>query len=284
MLFSRAKGLILTMAVWVVALSLAGCQTASDASFNPAGVKAEASEKLQLLDQIAEKVLAELNGGHVPQARDQLEWLGVEITKIEFEGIASVEGVNALTQTLVEAQRVFNRVKFSPAEGAAAATKVRLAVDALSHRNRPMWMQYRKQVEADLDKLAASVKQRAFPQVRVALEQADQHYALLRPAMLISKGSLATEQLDSLFAFMNSRHQEGDAEGLQSGVDRMRQVWQEVFKDAGTETLIPLGSSDPPLIWGILIVLAIVMALAFTGWRKFRHERGYTVVRKKEES
>src|SRR4051812_9210399 len=65
-------------------------------------------EKITFMNQIAEEMYAMTMAGQVTEARSKLTQLADQIPKIHFEGITSIEGLNALTETVTGAKRVFN--------------------------------------------------------------------------------------------------------------------------------------------------------------------------------
>ena len=101
------------------------------------------------MNQIADEMYKQTMDGQVTEARNKLMQMSDQIPKIHFEGITSVEGLNALTETITRAKRVYNAADYSPEEGQVAVAKIRLATDALSHKNQPMWLQYYKVLQND---------------------------------------------------------------------------------------------------------------------------------------
>lgn len=275
----------LIAAVAFISLYLLGGCSAKEASSEPqVSMDEQQKGKLSEMNHTAETLYKKAMEGAIEEARAELIVIGNQITQIRFEGITTVEGVNALSNTIVKAKRVFNAVKFSQHEGIIAAARVRLAIDALTHPNQPMWLQYYKVLVEDLSSIRKAAEDKQVAETRKALDVMYQHYSIIRPAILINRDAAEVEKADSLFAFLGSQMaaKQVQYEQVRAGIEQLQQELDEMFMKKHAQAYAPLTDSGKPIVWATGIGSAIVIVLSYVAWRKFKNEKGYVAVRKED--
>lgn len=280
MFFSRIKvfSLLLLLLFMLSAVLMAGC--AEKSAGKVPVLKVADPSGLAPLTLTAQNFYEKTRKGDYLGARSELELLGQQLTRIRFEGITSIEGVDALTQSVVEAKRVFNNIRLSRADAMIAAAKIRLAVDALSHKNQPMWLQYFKVLSADLQEFSTAVKQKNPQSSKEILERMKQHYLIIRPSVVISRNAAMVEKADSLFRFAESQLAASKPQfsSLETVLDEFRKVWNEIFGKQDADAYAPVIDQPKPFLWTAGMAAVILAVLAFVGWRKYKYEREYTPV------
>ncbi|NEW06051.1 hypothetical protein GK047_08520 [Paenibacillus sp. SYP-B3998] len=286
--YSGVKGLA-TMLLILIVVSVSTACGAIPSTKEQAIVQVdpEQLQKMELMNQIADDMYKKTMDGQVAEARSKLLQLSDQIPKIRFEGATSVEGLNALTETITQAKRVFNSVSYSPAEGQLAVAKIRLATDALTHKNQPMWLQYYKVLQNDINLLSKAVKS---DDQQVALSDfgaMSQHIGVIHPSILISREPSDVEKLDSLLIFFNNNLNNSPlpTRQLENGIEHLQQVINELFmKHKDTLALVSLADPQQPIIWSIGIGLIIISVLSFAGWRMYQSGRNVVPVKQPRES
>jgi sporulation protein YpjB len=284
----NGKRLGLIIAILIGTGLLAACQqTSHSTSSQPAGPKPsqEQLQKLELLNQTADNMYKKVMDGDVPGGRAVLQQLSEQIPEIRYSGIASVDGMNALTETVTDAKRVFNAARFSPDEGQVSAAKIRLAADALTHKAQPMWLQYYKLLQDDLDRLEQSGKERKKQQLQSTAAQLQQHVSIIHPSLLISRDSADVEKLDSLISFIagQARSEQESYKQIDNVLPTLRQLVDKLFLKKESTAYLPLIDQQNPIVWTLAIGSVIVAALAFAGWRLAQKDGGLVTVRKKDQ-
>lgn len=289
MFFVRTiRGIAVTFLLGVVLCLLAACganqSTVGQASkpIDPAQL-----ERISFLNQIAEEMYTMTMSGQVAEARNKLIQLSDQIPKISFEGITSVEGLNALTETVTGAKRVYNAANYSPAEGQVAVAKIRLATDALSHKNQPMWLQYYKVLQNDSQILSQYVKANKQQEAIEEFGKLSQHIAIIHPSLIISRDPSSVEKLDSLVVFIrtNVNAKPMPIRQLEAGIVNLNQVLEDLFmKHKDALAYVPFTDPNQPIIWSLSMGVIIVGVLSYVGWRMYQSGRHIVPVKQAKES
>jgi sporulation protein YpjB len=235
----------------------------------------EQLKQIELLNAAADEMYRSAMDGDLDTARGKLAELGERVTATRFDGIASIEGVGALSEAIVQAKRVFQAVKYSPEQGKLAAAKIRLATDALTHANQPMWLQYYNVMIEDAERLEQAVRAGDKPASLAALGQLSARYAVIRPSVLITREPQEAEKIESLFAFFNNQLNapQWEPDTLDNGMKQLRLAIDELFGRADKSAYAPFVDRPRPIVWITGIGSIIAAVLAFAWWRIFRYER-----------
>lgn len=235
----------------------------------------EQRKQVERLNASADEMYRDFMEGNIDKARAKLDELSTQMTEIRFAGIASVEGVGALTDAIIQAKRVFQSVQFSPEQGQAAAAKIRLATDALTHANQPMWLQYYKGMKDSAERLTQAVQARNKKEAAGQLDQLQARYDIIRPSLFISRKPSDVEKMDSLFAFVRGQLAQGDIDPqkMGSGLEHMQTTLDELFQRSDRAVYVPMIEKRAPLTWVLVLGSIIVAVLSFAAWRIFDFER-----------
>lgn len=229
-------------------------------------------EKLRILDETAAALYREAKAGKPVEAREQLERFADLMTQVSYSGVTSLEGLNALTSLVAESREVYNRVKFDERQALAAAAKIRLAADALTHKEKPLWLMYRGMFEQDAEKLREEIRNGRKAEAKRALSVFYDHYLAIRPAVLISRDASLAEKLDSWFIYMNGllSAEDYDEKRAKEGADNAGQLIPELFREGDKTALAGAGSPNAPVLWAAMVCGAIVSVLVYVGYRKYK--------------
>ncbi|WP_261301095.1 sporulation protein YpjB [Paenibacillus andongensis] len=284
--YSSMKWLTTTLLLAVVISISSACGVSTSTIGQAAPIDPVQVERIAFLNQIADEMYKQTMDGQVTEARNKLMQMSDQIPKIHFEGITSVEGLNALTETITQAKRVYNAVTYSPEEGQIAVAKIRLATDALTHKNQPMWLQYHKVLQNDTNILHEAVKANKQKEALANFGKLSQHVAIIHPSLLISRDASSVEKLDSLLTFIrtNLNSQPMSIRQLESALDHLNQVLDDLFlKNKDAIAFVPLTDPRQPIIWSLGIGLIIVSVLSFVGWRMYQSGRNIVHVKQTKE-
>ena len=130
------------------------------ASFEDGGASIDQArlKQLQVLDDTADRMYQEVMDGNYLEARQLIKSIGDQVVGMEFAGITTVEGLEALTQAITNANRLINAVQTEPDRLKTAAAQVRLSTDALLHKHQPLWFEYYQTLKLDTERLKEAVK------------------------------------------------------------------------------------------------------------------------------
>jgi len=239
-------------------------------------------QTMRQMDEAAESAYQSANRGDLAEAKTRVAQLSVLSTKLSYDGLTNVEGVEAVTGSIAGAMQALNSV--SPEKGAIVAkvASVRLAVDALAHRQQPMWLEYRGPLEEALDRMASAVEAKDDPRASEALAAWRIRVAVVHPAIIVSRDASEAVKLDSITAFLTNGLRSADWDGLAQAMPSLKSALVEVFAGEDRETVSPLlPTAEPPhpIIWSFGLGSFIVAVLGYVAWRKYQAEQGVARVK-----
>jgi sporulation protein YpjB len=277
----------IVMLTLIMILIVSGCGNSQQVSTpQKHKVTPQQLQKVEFLNQTADEMYKKAMEGQMMEARSKLLQISDQITGLNFEGIVSLEGLHALTESVTQAKRVYNAVSFSHNEGQIAAAKIRLATDALTHANQPMWLQYEKLLHSELDLIDQAIKASKRQDALTNFSKLNQHIAIIHPSLLINRNETDVEKLDSLLVFLKTELNKDPMAGnnVQSGIEQLHQVLDDLFKGKQEATAyLAMPDAKHPILWAISIGAIISSVLTFAGWRMFRSKQDWVAVNKKEE-
>jgi sporulation protein YpjB len=270
---------------------LTGCQgvksfaDSADHQLLPVKPVPEQQRKIELLNETADSMYNKFKKGDWEGGRAVLQQLSDQVPQISFEGVTSMEGLHALTETITQGKKVFNAVRFSPEEGQVSAARIRLATDALTHAAEPMWLQYYKVLQEDMDQTEQSAKTAKKADLQKAVSQLEAHISIIHPSLLISRDPTDVEKLDSLVVFISGQTQ-SEAEPYKQVLNilpSLRLTIDYLFHKKAATAYLPLIDDQNPILWTMVISSVILAVLAYAGWRLVRKDSGIVPIRKQAE-
>jgi sporulation protein YpjB len=240
----------------------------------------ENAQNIEKMNRTAEALYLHTRDGNMELALNELERLENEMTQVRFSGITKIEGLEALTDTVVRAKREFHSVKFSRHKGLLEAAKIRLAVDALNHAKEPMWLQYYKVIKEDIGKIGSAAADKNGELTLSAFQRLHERYQIIRPSALITRDVAVVTQADSFFTYLKKKLEQNpiDFKSLDSDVVQLHGVIGLLFQKKNEPAYVPVIDQRQPIYWTFGIGSTIVLVLTFVGWRKFRYGNDYVAL------
>jgi sporulation protein YpjB len=211
------------------------------------------------------------------EARKPLAELAAGFSRADFsdEGV-SIEAIHALSECLLDLEGKLNQIHPEQDLLLTSAVRLRLAFDALSHPNQPLWHEHYPEMMRNIQQLERAVQSGNGEEVREAVEKLFSEYQLIRPAVVVSKTPQTTAKVDSMIALIRSQSDgaELDRRGLMNGVKRFKQMMEPLFYGSEEEVIALARWTQPPEVLPFLWVGGVIAAvLAYVGWRKYRAEQ-----------
>ncbi|MFC0214830.1 sporulation protein YpjB [Paenibacillus chartarius] len=282
---------LLALAIGLIAV-LAACGNGQERTTdtNPAPQQQEIkidpadAAKLEQMARSADDMYKLTVNGSYLEARSKLLDIGQQAARIRYDGVTSIEGVQALTETLSEAQRSFNAVRPDPEEAKLRAAKVKLATDALTHKNEPMWLQYDKVLQENARAVEASIQAQDAKQLQASIAALKHHYQIIRPAVLISREPQINVNMESLLTFLTEQSQVKPLpmHNLERGADQLRDAMNRLFGHQDESAYVPVVDQRQPILWTVVLGSVIGAILAFAAWQMFQDGRGEVSLKRKE--
>ncbi len=230
----------------------------------------------QQLEQAAEALYGYVLEGDVMKVRQETEELSRILVSSSFEGMTSVEGINALSGVIMDLKAAVASAKISQQQLETTATKLRLAANSLNQPGQPIWLQYYKLIREDLNAMERSGAANDLAGWKAAVERLQSRYENIRPAVIVSRQAEVVNAFDSWLSYaagIPSSSQKIERARLLEIVSYGQDAVRVMFGKSKDEPALslPLASQEFG-IWGGLAASFIIAALAYAGYRKYRGE------------
>lgn len=281
----------LLVSVIAVMIALAGCSSThddergSESEPGPDGAQLKAIKELNVT---AEKMFQHTKADRPELARAELNALANQLERFRFEGIAGVEGMEALFEAIVAGKKEFSAVRYNRQSALMAAGKIRLAVDALEAGKKAMWLQHRALFQNDVKELRRAAADGDQEQLQQLMTRTTTHFSMIRAAVLLSRESTEVYAFESLLNAMSERMQTGAIGDLRALIEHYATLSDGLFRSAAQTAQYPFPAEPPiensagPLVWTTTIGTVIVTVLIYAGWRRYRYEMEHGMPVKKE--
>ncbi|MEK4367839.1 MULTISPECIES: sporulation protein YpjB [unclassified Paenibacillus] len=214
---------------------------------------------------------------NIEEVRGSILRISKSLEHISFEGQTTVEGIHALSETIVEVKQAVVKVKNDDASLQQSSAKLRLAADSLANPTKPLWLQYYKIVKNDLDALSAATNQGQTAAVLAnRYTVLEEHYETIRPAALIRREPYEIAQIDAWLSHTKglTAAKQPDLAQLKSMVGHGEELVNKLFgREKDESAFVPFVQGPDRRAAGLLISSVIVATLSYAGYRKYRAQQ-----------
>jgi len=214
---------------------------------------------------------------NIEEVRGSILRISKSLEHISFEGQTTVEGIHALSETIVEVKQAVVKVKNDDASLQQSSAKLRLAADSLANPTKPLWLQYYKIVKNDLDALSAATNQGQTAAVLAnRYTVLEEHYETIRPAALIRREPYEIAQMDAWLSHTKglTAAKQPDLTQLKSMVGHGEELVNQLFgREKDESAFVPFVQGPDRRVAGLLISSVIVATLSYAGYRKYRAQQ-----------
>jgi sporulation protein YpjB len=231
-----------------------------------------ADEKLtswNQLNTLAEETLFLVRKEEFEAARKRINQLSTSILQLEIiEHVQSIEQAQVILATLVDAKQALTAITINPQQVERQVLRMRLTLDAVSHKQQPLWLHYYTRISQQLFEAETALEQENRDQFHNRLNLLAAEYEMIRPAIIISHGTKLAVQIDSLLNFMlNNRAELWN--NKQQATQQLKQL-EQFFKKAFYQHNEELMNSFLLLLMAFTVLICSV--LSYVGWRKYQAE------------
>jgi sporulation protein YpjB len=235
----------------------------------------------QQLNKLAEESLYLTNKQEFAASRKLINDLATRFLAIETgKYLERLDQAHILLETILQAKEALNQVDPLKGQAVQKVLKMRLALDAVSHKKQPLWINYYPTVAQDIDQLRFALEQDKRDLFYRTINSQLAHFEMVRPALIISHPQEVVVQLESQLRYINNNKSElwnnKDQTVLMiNQIERQLKVafFQEVDNSVQSFLLIILG-----------IGTLIGSVLSYVAWRKYKGETARkTVVWRKHQ-
>jgi sporulation protein YpjB len=268
----------------IVMLIMTSCAQSEHEIRTAAVPNVETSKQIERFSQLADEVYTKTLKGEFQEARQQIIQLGELLPKMRLDGVTSLQGVSALADTLLQAYRVFNAARLDPEQANFASTRIRLMADALSHPNTPMWFQFNKLFQEDLEQMEKATKQQQIKDIQKTFADLNTHYTTIQPALQVSIQEEELSKMDSALQYLKNTllAEPIKYSNIIHALKTLREQFDNLFQlNSETTAYLPFMDSNASLFtWIFSIGAIIILVLTFVAWRMRIARDGIITIRR----
>lgn len=244
------------------------------------------AEQFKRLENVTESLYTNMQQGNTKEAKAKMDELINTLVGLSFKGLTSVEGIHALAESIMDAKEAIARVEIVPEQWIKTSASLRLAVNSLLHKEEALWLQYYKVMMDSLKEMEKARTSGSPKALREAFEAFKVDFETIRSAAVISRDPSEINRFESWLSHMDSLSsaQKLDESAVKSTIQQGNQLLNVLFgRRANEPVFLPITGRYNPLYWGMLIGGWILLALSYTGIRKYRAEQSVIPTGKPKE-
>ncbi|MFC4078067.1 sporulation protein YpjB [Salinithrix halophila] len=211
------------------------------------------------------------------KAREETAVLAKSFARSDLSEVnLSIQGVEALSETLVELDRQLNRVMPASDDLNRAAERSALAFDAIAHPHQPLWYRYEPVFRKDIARVKGAAKKGNPENLRIAVRELILHYEQIEPALEVARKPMTVEKVRSLMNFLRSRVHINPLprEELRGGIRQWERMVPPLFNGPEEDVTAFGGGTLPPILPAALSLGGLIaMVLSYVGWKKHRYKQ-----------
>jgi sporulation protein YpjB len=231
--------------------------------------KEENQTEWQQLNKLAEESLYLVNKQEFAASRKLVNDLASRFLAIETgKYVERLDQAHILLEIILQAKESLNQVDPLKGQAKQKVLKMMLALDAVSHKKQPLWINYYPTVAKDINQLRFALEQDKRDLFYHTINNLSAHFEMVRPALIISHPQEVVVQLESLMRYINDHKSElwtnkDQAVQMINQIDRQMKIafFQKVENSIQSFLLIILG-----------IGTLIGSVLSYVAWRKYKGE------------
>ncbi|MGN7491141.1 sporulation protein YpjB [Paenibacillus sp. SAF-054] len=242
----------------------------------------DALKQAQALSQTVDRLYQHVLEGNTNLVQKDLVEVNSLFENAELQKLTTVEGIHALSETIIEMKEAVARVQLDPEDWLTASAKLRMAADSLYNTKQPLWLQYHKLIREELSLMKAETQKGSPLGVKQAYERLQDHYEVIRPAVIIQRKPADVTMIDSWLSYAGGLVNAVSPQSaqIQSMIGQGEEMFNGLFgKKKDYPAMAPLDQVDGTWPWVLWAGAFIVIMLAYTAYRKYRGEQdGYKKV------
>jgi sporulation protein YpjB len=181
----------------------------------------------------------------------------------------SMSELQVITSVYEEVDEAVVSVSLPHEERVNKAAKLRLLVDVYDKAHQPLWKKTKSSLFEPTAALKSAAEEGDKSKFTQNIEKFTGAYEIVKPAWSVSLKPEEFQQFNALVNYLKNTGLQGENTAvLLDRLNLLEAMLTEIFEGKKEE------ASDPSLIWVILTIGgAIVTALTYSGWRKYKGEK-----------
>lgn len=225
---------------------------------------------IEKLDQISDEALQMVRSSRYEDAKKLLEYFSDEfmIYTMEHQQFSSDEK-RIVTLVHNEAVEAMGNVSLNHDERINQVTKFRLAIDAITSTNEPLWTEMEAPVMTIFGEMKEAVESGDREGFHARLNSFLTLYEVIYPSMKLDAPAQRVQKIDARINYLDEyRSQVLTDKAGQEELAALEEDLEKLFENLAED------EADPSLWWVIITTGSIiVLTLSYVGWRKFKGEK-----------
>lgn len=257
--------------VMMICFLFAGCSQEDQGVSADVVQSTETSKQMERFNQMGDEVYNKTLKGQFPEAREEIILMSQLVPQMRLNEVTTTSGIKAISDTLVQAITVFNAVQLDTEQALFQSARIRLMADALSHPKTPLWLQFNKVIQEDINVMNQAAKQKKYEDLKQTFNQIKIHYLTIQPALQVS---LQTVELNKVINAIHNVQIELQSSptsppNLSHSIKTLQEAMEDLFQlKSETTAYLPFMESNKPMLqWLIILASIIIIVLGFVAWR-----------------
>ncbi|TCS84154.1 sporulation protein YpjB [Tepidibacillus fermentans] len=222
---------------------------------------------LASIQQLIQKLVESVQIKDYELAKQSIEQLSTQLSAIPYKGMTTIEGMEAITSTAIQVKR--NLAALSPDDDqiAYSTTQLQLAIDALNHKEQPLWHRYYLTLRTDLNEIEKAINSNQKEKYEMSVQKYQKHYQMIKPAIQVSKPAYVVEKIDSLHTALASQKIDQNKAII---LTQLKEALHELFY--GEEKDVIGKIVEEKTLWNTTLGMGFVIfiVLSYVIWKKFK--------------
>lgn len=251
---------------------------------------AEHDRAIKALELTADEIVKFVSEVKLEEALLRLQLLHKQLAEVKLLQYTSIEGAHGLFNAIVELKQRLVAIQPDLELCTKAAVIVRLGIDALHSDGERLWHQYYKPLSATLAQLEKQIKAGEGSKAIQTYEKLQYQYSIVAPSILIkhdpSQANLVQSLLKGLGNTLQASASNQTAINSEQGIQLIQHLNRElavIFGQKDRTAFLAMPGPAERIYWSAIIGSLIVTMLAYVAWLKFRFNKGYVAVSRKDK-
>ncbi|WP_445492215.1 sporulation protein YpjB [Niallia sp. 03133] len=227
---------------------------------------ADQNAPIDELDSLSDEALQLVKSARYEDAKKILEYFSNQFSNVAVkQNPFTMDELRIVTTAHDEAVEATTNASMDMNERVNTVTKFRLAVDALSSGQQPLWTQMEDPVMTAYNEMEAAAQNGNKQVFEEKMEAFLSLYDIIYPSLKLDVATGQFQNLNALVQFISKyRLQVYNSSGQQDELTALHGELEDVFNQVYED------DADPSLWWVIISTGSIIiLTLSYVGWRKY---------------
>lgn len=229
----------------------------------------EYTTSIERLDRLSDEALQMVKSSRYEEAKRLLEYFSTEFLSTVEQHPFSIDETRIVTLTNNEAIEAMGNTSLNHDERINRVTKFRLAIDAMTSSNEPLWIEMEGPMMTVFEGMKEAALAGETENFHAHLNSFLSLYEIIYPSMRLDVPLQTVQNIDTRIHYMdNYRQQLLTDETSHQELDQLEKDLRNLFDQISED------EADPSLWWVIITTGSIIIVtLTYVGWRKYKGEK-----------